>query len=526
MSTFAASRGEAITSSREPAPVEPQARLEEQPRRRLPAVEHPGAGAQRVAGRVEQRREPRPAPDARPVRLTEVAVPGNAPAPRRRERVRFEPGLQQVLGRRLERELLPDRHVAHREVTREHDVRPRERVVAGRIRAGRLVAQVAVDVDPVAVAVPRDDAAGGRPRAQRREPRQRHDVVARGVLEPQRAARGLLVELGVGALAAAQREERKPLAGPRFPQALGLQVRERRQVLARDAVGHEVIVGPSPADQPRALDVARQLALEHDVGVGQAQGGRSRNRAGPCAGAVLDEQDRGHPVAVLRAEAARGELEVLHRLRVEGTRQAEQAIRVVDLDAVHEREVLIRAAAPDGEPAPEIVGGVHARQGLQHAEHVLGRARDGAHVEWAHVNRRWRPRGRVLSGRDDDLLPELRPIEQQDLDDRHRLADGQLHALVEVPVRRDGQSDGSARQGQGEASVLAGDRGAVAGGNGRPRHGAHRERVDDASRDWRRDGRVNRLRFGGWGRERGARDGQRGEEHPGQTAETTHHARW
>ena len=103
-------------------------------------------------------------------------------------------------------------------------------------------------------------------------------------------------------------------------------------------------------------------------------------RFGAASLTVLDDQQRRQAVAVRDAEAARRQLEARDRFRVERARQAEEAIRIVDFHAVHDREVLIRRAAAHRQPAAELVGGRYAGQRLQRAEDVVERTRRPQHL--------------------------------------------------------------------------------------------------------------------------------------------------
>ena len=99
--------------------------------------------------------------------------------------------------------------------------------------------------------------------------------------------------------------------------------------MRRPVTSHEL---PFPGSRPSATMLASVMLTRG----GPAEAWRL------AAGTVVDDQDRRQAIAVLRIEAARDQLEVGDRLRIERAGQPEQAIRVVDLDAVHHGEVLVR----------------------------------------------------------------------------------------------------------------------------------------------------------------------------------------
>ena len=91
--------------------------------------------------------------------------------------------------------------------------------------------------------------------------------------------------------------------------------------------------------------VSRETALEDDIRVGDAER-RGAGKLGPPV-SIFDDEQRGKPVAVLNTETSGGQLEIRDGLRVEGARDTEKAIGVVDLDTVHDGEVLIGRTPSD-----------------------------------------------------------------------------------------------------------------------------------------------------------------------------------
>ena len=99
--------------------------------------------------------------------------------------------------------------------------------------------------------------------------------------------------------------------------------------------------------QPRAAGRRRTVCLRSttlaSVNDNVAGAGETSADRVPARFSMMRIEDRRSPYLALNPPAV--ELEALDRLRVESARQAEEAIRVVDLDAVHHREVLIGSAA-------------------------------------------------------------------------------------------------------------------------------------------------------------------------------------
>ncbi len=211
-----------------------------------------------------------------------------------------------------------------------------------------------------------------------------------------------------------KRVRRWPL--PSSPVRPGLKVAEGGEVLAHDPVGHEVVVRPPSGDQPGAGARPGEPPLEEHVGVGDAQG-RGPVEAVPAPRAVGHHEERREPVAVLRAEGPGVELEVAHRLRVEGAGQPEEAVRVMDLDAVHDRQVLVGPASPHGHAAVELGGDGDAGQGVEGPEDVVGGP--GHHLDLhrpdRELGRRLGP-GQAAPRGDLDLVGESGAVEQGELE--------------------------------------------------------------------------------------------------------------
>ena len=418
------------------APVEAQAGLEAQAAH-LPPQLQPGPGARVVARRVEVVGQARAAAHARAVGGRVVAVAGDQPAHARLQAVQLGPGVEGGPPPQAPEQLLAQGQVGDLQLAREVHRGLREAVVLARgVRAPGLVAQGGHHVQLLRVAVGREQRAGGAALPQRRAPRERDQLVAGRGHEVALLSRPVALEDRVGALAPGQGEERQRVPRGGVPGQPGLRVGEAGQVVLGEGAGHQVVVGAPARHQPRARLLAGQAALEHHVRVGQAQRGRAAGRAARVAVAVFDHQQGRQAVPVARAEGPRRQLEALDRVGVEGAHQAEQAVGVVDLDAVEHGQVLVGLAAAHRQAPAELLGRGHARQRLQHAEDVLARAGGGHHLD--------RPQGhqrRLLGGRargaDLDRVLEALLAHQRDLQqaagrglqlDRQVLRRAHLHA--------------------------------------------------------------------------------------------------
>jgi hypothetical protein len=118
--------------------------------------------------------------------------------------------------------------------------------------------------------------------------------------------------------------------------------------------------------------------------------------------AVLDDKQGRQAVPVSHVERAGKQIDALEGVRVEGARQSDhrqifgrndEPERVVNLDAVHDRQVLIGAAATHRDPAAELVGAGHTGERLQRAKDILEPARESPGLEWTD-----RPRRRTADG--------------------------------------------------------------------------------------------------------------------------------
>ena len=217
-----------------------------------------------------------------------------------------------------------------------------------------------------------------------------------------------------------------------IPTCLQLQVGERREVLILHAPGDQVVVRAACTEQPRAVVPDRRPALEHDVAVGDAEGGRALEIS--TAPTVVDDEERGETVAVGDPEASGGEVEVLHRLGIEGARDPEEAVRIVDLDPVHHREVLIRCATAHREPTAEVVRRGHARHRVECAEDVVDAACDSKNLlRGNRIGRRSFLRDGL--GYDLDRLGERVP-EEPDLEVRTLHRQGRLQVAVRLEPQR------------------------------------------------------------------------------------------
>ena len=311
-------------------------------------------------------------------------------------------------------DLLAQRQVVDRELTGELI-----RVRIGRRTLDDGVLDLVLEVNQVGVARPGDG--GGRRRVSQRRHEGRGDqIVARSDLGE---CVRVFVRLDAGDLPAAQAEHREAAAAGKLPGGLELRVVERRQVLIDEPLRHEIVVRPARGGEPRSLPRSGQPSFADDVGVRDARRRRAADALGDVPFPVLDDDHRRQPVAVLGAEATRHQLEPSDRLRVERAGESEQAIRVVNLHAVHDREVLIRRAAADRQLAAELVGAGNPRQGLEGPERVVEAARGREHFLRTEGNRC----RSVRSGRRRrhlDALLECGFGNQPDLDRRHALRSG------------------------------------------------------------------------------------------------------
>ena len=474
------------------APVEPQARLERETRCDDPSVGDPGAAPRAVKRRVERLRQAHPASHARRVRDGLVAIAGDGQVDTGGEAVQLDAGIERVRRRHLKAELLADRQITHRECPVEHEARHTDRDAVVRVvRAPRIRFEARVDTQQFRVSVPRDDGARRRRRPEQRLEPKRGEVVPRLREETAHLARrGVLlvvVQPEVRVLAARQTQDRQAVSWPERPVGLKLHVGERRQVLVGDKACDQVVVGPPAGHQPRST--TRRASLEHHVGVGHA--GRRRSADVALAHSVVDNEQRRQPVAVRSAEAARAQLEPLDRLRIERADQAEQSEGVVDLDAVHHRQILIRRPASNREPGAEVAGQRHARQRVKRAEDVIDGARNRKDILGGDGRggrpRRRRPRRDHLHRLGEGVR------EQQDLQFGARLGQGWLQrdGGLQITVRRDPEGCVPRRQGDREpaAGVRRGSLGAAV--DRCPRQWLGCDSVDD---DTRHDGRWLRRR--------------------------------
>src|SRR5690606_35569811 len=138
----------------------------------------------------------------------------------------------------------------------------------------------------------------------------------------------------------------------------------------------------------------------------QTQGSRGAQGARRTTRAVLDDEDRRQAVAIPGVEAAGHQFEVLDGFGVEGAGQAEEPIRVVNLDPVHHGKVLVGAAAPNAEAAVEVVDRAYTRQRLEYTVDVLASARDALDDGRIDVDAGWRSFRRRLVRTDGDHLAD------------------------------------------------------------------------------------------------------------------------
>jgi hypothetical protein len=101
---------------------------------------------------------------------------------------------------------------------------------------------------------------------------------------------------------------------------------------------------------------------------------------------ILDNEERREAIAVADIERPREEREAFDGLRIEGAGQSDhgqvferddESVRVVDLNAVHDRQVLIRTAAANRDPTAKLLRAGNARERLQGSKDVLETARKG-----------------------------------------------------------------------------------------------------------------------------------------------------
>ena len=97
----------------------------------------------------------------------------------------------------------------------------------------------------------------------------------------------------------------------------------------------------------------------------------------PSRFSTSSSDDRRSPHLGLNPPVASSKREMVSR--VERAGQSEQSIRIVDFDAVRDRQILVGRAAADRDATAELFGRRHARKGLQGAEHVVERTRCAQH---------------------------------------------------------------------------------------------------------------------------------------------------
>ena len=202
------------------------------------------------------------------------------------------------------------------------------------------------------IAIPREHRPGRHAGAGRRRVCDRRDVVLRVVCHCDVVAASA-IEGRVGRFAAAEHRQTHLASGPWRPDHAGLHVVERRQLIVRDALGEQVVVGSACRHDPRPIESARQGAFQHHVRIGQRQRRRSTEPAVLRSRSILHDEDRGQPIAVFRPEPAGRQFETIDRLRIERARKPEEAIRIVNLDVVHDGEVLIGSSPAYGQTAAE-----------------------------------------------------------------------------------------------------------------------------------------------------------------------------
>ena len=357
-------------------------------------------------------------------------------------------------------ELLPQGDIGHREFPVEGDLlRP----------AVFVVHEGPLEIEEFRIAVRRQDRRRSQPLAEHGVQPQGAEI-ARSVgneVETLRFRLPLLGELRV--LAAAKADGGQPGPVRELPSRLQLRIEERRKVLVEHPADDHIVVSAAAGQQETAG--ARQRPLDHQVAVGDAERGSGR-QVRP-AGPVLDDQQRREPVAVRRAETSGGKGETLHGFRVEGADQSEEAIGVVDLHAVHEREVLVRSPAAHGEPAAEVLGGGHSRKRRESAEDVVRGPGDFEHFR-RRDDRGRRPGEARSGGGDLDLFRD--PPGQHPHGYRPRGAfRRQGRPRLEVALGGKGQSGRPRRQRDRESAFRIGGR--------RPAPAGHRDFRDRLPRD-------------------------------------------
>ena len=184
---------------------------------------------------------------------------------------------------------------------------------------------------------------------------------------------------------------------------------------AHDA-GNQLQIAAPRRQRPRPASPG-QRPLQQQADASHARGDLAVE-LGAVALALRHDHHRREPVAMLGPEAARRKAHVGDQVRVQ---QADDAARrplgrevvdVGDLDVVDDGEILGRTAAPHDQVVALIGGHAHARQHLQHAADVAGRAGgppDLLEVE-AHRADRLLLHGGEVVRRDRDLLVQARDL--------------------------------------------------------------------------------------------------------------------
>ena len=300
-----------------------------------------------------------------------------------------------------------------------------------------------------------------------------------------------------------------------LPVRAELKVGEGRKVLVQDPADDDVVVGAPGSAEPRPTP--RQGPLEHQVAVGDAE----RRRAGelpPSRPVPYHEQGR-QPVSVLGAEAAGCQGEIGDGLRVEGAHQTEEPVGVMDLDAVHQGEVLIRRATAHGQEAAEVRRGGHPRQRRERPEDVVHRAGGFEHLFRSDPRRGGTLQLRRLGGHLDRLFLERA---RQQLD-QERARPCESYRVLEVTRRRGRRRARGRGNRKLERTVFAcGGRPAArsdrSAGNGEPCHAVHDPPGDFPGLRRRLPGRRSGLLGNPWGaghRARGEGNGYPGSRESG-----------